>query len=80
VPGSSSLPLSALPPWYCDWWLGLDAVVRAIGVLAHQNPGITASVMHALADLLVIDIQRTMAVWTYDAHRLFAFKCSSRSI
>jgi hypothetical protein len=34
--------------------------------------------MHALADLLVTDIKRSVAVWACDDHRCFAFKLSSR--
>ena len=68
----------ALLVWHLDRRLHLDAVARTIGALPDHAPVITAGVMHALAELLVADIKRSVAVWACDDHRRFAFKRGSR--
>jgi len=73
MPGCGSLPMGAPPLWCRAGRLHLDAVARTIGVPSNQAPAITAGVMHPLADLLVVDIQRTVTVWTRDDHPLLAF-------
>jgi hypothetical protein len=44
----------------------------------NQDPVITAGMMHTFTDLLVGDIKRSLAVWTRDDHRLFAFSARSQ--
>ena len=72
--------MGALPRWHPDGWLHLDTVARTIGVLSNHAPVITTGVMHPFADLLVGDIQRSVAVWARDDHPLIAFSSATHAV
>jgi len=75
-----SLLLRAPPRWCRAWRLHLDTVGRAISVLSHQAPAITAGVMHPLTELLVGDIQFTVTVWARDYHALLDLRSATHVV